>query len=345
MPEKMAEANRDLLLTLEFDQHKRYTFLSQVLRAVYRENAGLGHVRPVTVLDVGSGPVSLTGMFLSERFQVTRSDVAPFDDGDANFVLLTPGQPLSLPNASYDAVVSMDVLEHVPEGERQLFLSECARVARHIAIVGCPNGDPEVGAAERRVNEVFRSLSGEDHPFLSEHFELGVPKEADIAAILRQMGYPFLVYDNVRLDQWEACLMLEKSLMAVENGQELAPHIRRSMNRNIPAGFSTGLHYRKFYVICKDGSLLGIIRAAVARITASPHGKAALYGSTYQLARFVARYLSEDADDKRSVRSALRNKMFKWASKHPGILGFATSQSGQRFRRVLSKALRGRSTR
>ena len=62
---------------LQYDIHQRYVYLRAALRG-WAERRSVG--RTVRVLDVGSGASRLTGQYLGDGFEVTRSDVGDFDE-------------------------------------------------------------------------------------------------------------------------------------------------------------------------------------------------------------------------------------------------------------------------
>src|SRR2546426_98436 len=82
------------------------------------------------------------------------------------------------------------------------------RGVRHGVIVSCPNGVAEVEDAEAKANEAYRVRHGNDHPWLAEHREFGVPREADVVAMLRELDYPHAVFDNAPLEIWLPMLLL-----------------------------------------------------------------------------------------------------------------------------------------
>ena len=118
----------DALRELEPDQFRRYSALRCFLAAVFGvESPSTGDARP-RILDIGSGPERLTSMFLGERYEVVRADIETFGQND--IVLLDPDQPLPFEDAAFDAVVAIEVLEHVARDGRETFVQEAVRVSR-----------------------------------------------------------------------------------------------------------------------------------------------------------------------------------------------------------------------
>src|SRR5687767_2846462 len=125
------------------DIYQRYAFLAQIVERVFRTvPEGVGRCR---LLDVGSGPVRLTETFLPAWVDVARADVGTFDD--PAIIQIAPDGSLPFPDDSFDIVLAMDVIEHVPEGRRAGLIAECRRVAARAVIIAGPVRTPEVEAA------------------------------------------------------------------------------------------------------------------------------------------------------------------------------------------------------
>src|SRR5438477_13053001 len=122
------------LTTLQFDIYQRYAALAVALEAAFPSPQ-----KGVRVLDLGSGPDSITRLFLSPRFEITAADVGDFRNPAV--VQLKPGEALPFPNAGFHVVVCMDVLEHVTPTDRARFLGEVARVASKAAVVAFPHDE------------------------------------------------------------------------------------------------------------------------------------------------------------------------------------------------------------
>src|SRR4051812_42105582 len=95
----------DHRLAWQPDIYQRYSFLARLTDIL--SGAGSG---ALTLLDVGSGPIALTEVFVSPRFDIVRTDVSQFDD--PSIVPLRPGEPLPFDAAAFDVVVAIEVLEH-----------------------------------------------------------------------------------------------------------------------------------------------------------------------------------------------------------------------------------------
>jgi hypothetical protein len=143
---------------------------------------------PRQVLDVGGLPGQLRS-FLPGASVVAANIEPPAD-------LLLDGDGLPFKDRAVEVVTSLDALEHVRPAERAGFVAELVRVTGRRLVLCCPLGSPEHVAAEREVRAWFRDLTGEDHPWLAEHAENGLPTRAELEADLAAATGPG---DTVRL--------------------------------------------------------------------------------------------------------------------------------------------------
>src|SRR3954447_3167799 len=108
------------------------------------------------------------------------------------------------PDASFDAVLCLDMLEHVPAGERPQAIAELVRVL-------APGGRlilsfPAGGTAEeldRWLAAAYAERHGKPHPWAAEHIDLGLPRADEIAALARATGATVTVHGNVWTPAWK----------------------------------------------------------------------------------------------------------------------------------------------
>ncbi|MFQ5851465.1 MAG: class I SAM-dependent methyltransferase, partial [Candidatus Binatia bacterium] len=237
----------ELPLDLQYDLYTRYALIRDILSIAFSDDSSfIGR----TVLDVGAGPSYVTERFLDKRFRVVRSDIADF--GDPGIVVLLRGQPFPLDDNSFDAVIAMDVLEHIPCTERQMFLAECLRTSQFLTVVAAPIGTAEVEAAERCYAAVFERLFNRKESFLIEHAKFGVPRPDDVRAMTSALNTYVIEVDNVLISDWLAFNVIDLFVSTIDDGYSAKGFLNKRLNSRVPANYDGGQHYRRFYVLIKD---------------------------------------------------------------------------------------------
>jgi SAM-dependent methyltransferase len=158
-------------LFLPYDLYERHTVVCRLLAEALGESSGGS-----CVLDVG-GRAGLL-----ERF-VTFRVIAVNVDGSGH--LTGSGFALPFADGSFDAVVTLDTLEHMPCDDRLPFLRECCRVARQSVIVAAPFGSEGHAALEERLYNLYQSRYGEPHAYLGEHVHYGLPDTEELDQLAR----------------------------------------------------------------------------------------------------------------------------------------------------------------
>jgi hypothetical protein len=123
--------------------------------------------RPRDLVDVG-GLRGQLARFLPDTRVVAANVSEPAD-------VVVPIDRLPFEDGAFHAATSLDVLEHVPPGDRRRFVGEFLRVTSGRSVLCCPLGTPEHAAAEAEIHAWFRSIAGTDHPWLLEHESNGLP--------------------------------------------------------------------------------------------------------------------------------------------------------------------------
>jgi GT2 family glycosyltransferase/SAM-dependent methyltransferase len=233
---------------LDYDTTLRFGLAATLLDRLLTNATG-----PVKLLDVGCNVLNLLpSYFETDRVRITRCDTFENISNDPHYVRIVPGEPLPFPDDSFDAVVSLEVLEHIPRDGRQFFIGECLRVSRRGCVWTCPNGADEVRRAEQVGSAAFALRNGTPHPFLREHEEFGLPTETEIRHHLSVLDVPHAVWRQNPVDVWLSSLLLGEPL--AESG---APEwVSRTLHESLRkvAGQTGGPNatcYRQVFVAAK----------------------------------------------------------------------------------------------
>ncbi len=164
----------------------------------------LQKLQPDWVLEVGSGSEGLRmfwpGLVIGADIEFRRRPL--------HQAVQASGLALPLRSASCPVVVSCDMLEHVAPCQREVVVSEMARVAADALLVSFPSGEPAMC--------VYRGLAAEigvaPPRWLREHLDNGLPEAEPVAGWLQAAGWAVSsawyesAQAHARLLRWESRL-------------------------------------------------------------------------------------------------------------------------------------------
>lgn len=207
----MSPPERYQVTPWNIDGAMRYWTVLQRVRDLYRPD--------LRVLEVGSGSAGVTEFL---EHPVTGVDVAFERTAELRTELLTPvearADSLPFEDASFDVVLSLEMLEHVPAGDRAEVVRELLRVLRPGGrmVLTFPSG-PTAARLDAWLNEAYRRRHGSDHPWAVEHLEQGVPDAEEVRSLVESLLEPG---DAVELHRhaWAPVWKLQQLLFSVEWG-------------------------------------------------------------------------------------------------------------------------------
>ena len=141
-----------------------------------------GNVKSPKILEVGSGVKGITPYI---PFKITGVDVSFNGDVAKNMEpVCLSGAKLPFPDNSYDYVISVDMLEHVPESERPDVIMELMRVASKRVFLAVPCGKL-AESHDHGLDQLYQKMKGERYHFFREHVDNGLPVKEDLVATIK----------------------------------------------------------------------------------------------------------------------------------------------------------------
>jgi len=135
------------------------------------------------VLEIGSGGLGIAP-YLKARVVGVDTEFKP-----PIFEKLIPviayAQNLPFPDKSFQAVISLDMLEHIKADDRPKVIAEMVRVARNFVCIGAPMGHA-AHKQDELLRQDYKKKYGTDFPYLKEQVEHGVPEEAEVISQIKQ---------------------------------------------------------------------------------------------------------------------------------------------------------------
>jgi len=218
------------LLTIPFDQYGRLRIAQHLTEILYdeisaRNEDNTGRLR---ILDVGGYPGNLRDFVNPDQYDLTILDVVP-DDGSIPGYLQGTGLGLPFPDASFDVVTSLDVLEHIPNPDRPAFLSEIMRVSRHAALLINPVQSIQADIAEETVDEYIRWIMDAQQEQLAEHREFGLPDFPKTAAQFAEAGWQTATFKLANVYNWLFMMVAKHYLISLRD--EKASAFEQALDR------------------------------------------------------------------------------------------------------------------
>ncbi len=159
------------------DSYERHKIVADVIKR--------SECNSQTILDVG-GETRITTNRL-EYFLPSKKIIT------ANVIKKTGMQvsdvELPVDDNAFDAVVSIDTLEHIPPDDRERAIEEYYRIARKEIVLTGPIDNEYQRKSEIRLNEAYKRMFGRDHHYLIDHIKYGDPKIEDLKRWCRDKNH------------------------------------------------------------------------------------------------------------------------------------------------------------
>jgi SAM-dependent methyltransferase len=223
-----------------FDRYDRYAEIARIVRATL----GPGTHR---VLDVGDAAGHLA--LFEPDLWVAGLDLVPAPSRLPCAVPINgDGTALPFADGTFDAVVTSDVLEHIPPPGRPAFLAELTRVSRGLVVVAAPFNTAGVAGAEEFVRRFAAIALGAPQPQLEEHRDNGLPGLDDTMQGLGAHGRSVLALGNGNLWDWISSMLLRFQLEARPALGPLSGGFDELHNQAFGARRAAGPYYRHVVV-------------------------------------------------------------------------------------------------
>ncbi len=228
-----------------FDRYGRYAAIVEAVRACL----GDGRLR---VLDVGDSAGHLH--LFDPGLEVVGLDVTLASDPLPDTVAVrADGTRLPVADATFDAVVSSDVLEHVVPPGRDAFLAELTRASRDVVVVAAPFDTPGVAACEELARRYALFSAEAPQPQLEEHRDNGLPSLAATAAALESGGARVATVGNGNLWDWLLMMVVRFQLEARPDLRALSEGYDVWYNQALATRAHVGPYYRHLVVARRQG--------------------------------------------------------------------------------------------
>lgn len=184
---------------VQFDQYQRYRTAARVLELV-------GAGAALEVLEVGANiHRNLERFAPGHRITYLDRELPEAVSGDTVFIR-ADATAMPFGDGGFDVVVALDVFEHVPPWQREVFVRELARVARKGVLLAAPFDTPGVREVEQSANAFYRTLHGVEHPWLIEHLGNGLPELAATEEKFANCGFAVEAFGHGRAFLWLALM-------------------------------------------------------------------------------------------------------------------------------------------
>ncbi|NIJ80458.1 class I SAM-dependent methyltransferase [Xanthomonas cannabis] len=229
------------LQAIAFDHYQRYGAASAILSTL-----GCGDCR---ILEVGANRQRLLGEFLPKA-SLLYTDIRV--EGDEQDFVVADATALPFQSSEYGAVVSLDVLEHIPRELRAAAVSEMGRVAGDAVVIGCPTDEEWVVQADAAANGRWKELFGDDYEWLQEHRDYGLVNAAEVVSLLESQGLHVVVLTQGSAKLWESLMGIHFMKVKFPELEGLSTAADRLYNTRVFAGDCVGPCYRTYFIGLRD---------------------------------------------------------------------------------------------
>lgn len=189
---------------IPFHQYQRYKVAEYLIDSFKRPEEKLN------ILEVGANEHKNLKHFLPDD-KIKYLDVVLSEEllKDPDFIQ-GDATDLEFPDDSFDLVLALDVLEHIPPLKRDAFLQEIFRVSKYGVVLSAPFLNKVNKKAEEHIAAYYSSIYGEDIVWQVEHRENGLPLLRETLDTIREFSEkePLIISHGDSL-LWEKLMRME----------------------------------------------------------------------------------------------------------------------------------------
>jgi len=161
-------------MNIQYSEFLRYRHTDSALRYLPIVEDINRNRKNVRILEVGSGGL---GIYPYLGKKIYASDIN-FDLPRCDQVVMVYSNAQLLPfkEKTFDIVLAVDVLEHIPSMYRKAVIRELIRVAKEKAYIAFPTGKP-AEEHDRKYHRYYLKKHGASFPFFEDHLNYGLPED------------------------------------------------------------------------------------------------------------------------------------------------------------------------
>jgi SAM-dependent methyltransferase len=242
----LAAKEAEDLNSIFFDQYSRYKATAEIVEKLSSSHS-------VSILDVGSGESCLLGKFLP-RHDVTYVDPL-LEKHEAASEKMIGGHVFTtrLDGRTFDYVICIDTLEHVPADVRASFLERLSALARKGVIIACPcaNGG-QAEEADSYINRVYQAVFARDYSWLDEHSRYGLPDSHFVSGFFEGKGWFVSCKQNAHLPWLKELLSYVVCANEIPALSSVIDKISSMFNDNLYQYDGLPPAYRQIFIATKE---------------------------------------------------------------------------------------------
>lgn len=209
----------------------------------------------IKILDVGGGSPYMASVLKEStpNHQLTTIDILPKPSDFYGRYIQGDATKMPFESKSFEMVISTDVMEHIPDTNKEAFIRECTRVAKKFVVIAAPFNTEGVDRAEHAVNDLNIKLFGENQVWLNEHFINKKPELDKTLKFIKNLGFNTEVVGTNNIYDWVLSTHVNLIEASLGLGKKKLDKINQSINEEIFNRSNTNPpFYRYFIIISKE---------------------------------------------------------------------------------------------